>query len=152
VDLAPGDAPEGLSPEDEAADGALEPARGVEGVEEAEQSLKRGGGVLRGGAVEEREEFVSFARTIRFFSLDLDSSEISGIKTLLPNAVVPIPERTLEAKEEEVEVEVEVDGDEEDAAADDDADAQVAVLASTLSSQCSLSTLWSLVDGFFLLL
>ena len=40
VDLAPGDAPEGLAAEHEAADGALEPARRVEGVEEAEESYE----------------------------------------------------------------------------------------------------------------
>lgn len=64
----------------------------------------------------------------------------------LPNAVVLIPERTLEAKADDDEVEVEVEGDD-----DDDADAEVVVLASA-SSQCSLSTFWSLREGLLLLL
>ena len=71
----------------------------------------------------------------------------------LPNAVVLIPERTLEAKADDDE-EVEVD-DEEDAAADeddDDAAAEVAVLASPTSSRCSLSTVWIVENGLLLLL
>lgn len=69
----------------------------------------------------------------------------------LPNAVVLIPERTLEAKAADDGDEVEVEGDDDDEDDDDDADAEVAVLAST-SSQCSLSTFWILRSGLILLL
>ena len=70
-------------------------------------------------------------------------------KRSLPNAVVLIPERTLEAKADDDEEEVEVEGDEEDE--DDVADAEVAVLASA-SFQCSPSTFWILRSGLLLLL
>ena len=74
------------------------------------------------------------------------------VLSLLPNAVVPIPERTLEAnEEEEEEVEVE-EGDAEEE--DDDANAQVVVLASPSSSQSSFLSnfLWCIMSGFLLLL